>query len=46
MIHDGTWKSAILHMATYKQRKYYRNLLDELMGITRVKPNVSKYVLS
>ncbi|CAH1731636.1 saccharopine dehydrogenase-like oxidoreductase [Aphis gossypii] len=42
MIHDGTWKSAILHMATYKQRKYYRNLLDELMGITRVKPNVSK----
>uniref|UniRef100_A0A2S2P170 Saccharopine dehydrogenase-like oxidoreductase n=2 Tax=Schizaphis graminum TaxID=13262 RepID=A0A2S2P170_SCHGA len=42
LIHDGTWKSAILHMATKKQRLYYRNLLDELMGITRVKPNVSK----
>lgn len=41
-IHDGTWISAILHLATKKQRLYYRNLLDELMGITRVKPNVSK----
>ncbi|XP_060847112.1 saccharopine dehydrogenase-like oxidoreductase [Rhopalosiphum padi] len=42
LIHDGTWISAILHLATKKQRLYYRNLLDELMGITRVKPNVSK----
>ncbi|XP_026817220.1 saccharopine dehydrogenase-like oxidoreductase [Rhopalosiphum maidis] len=42
LIHDGTWISAILHMATKNQRLYYRNLLDELMGITRVKPNVSK----
>ncbi|KAL5238649.1 hypothetical protein ACI65C_006059 [Semiaphis heraclei] len=41
-IHDGTWISAILHLATKKQRIYYRNLLDELMGITRVNPNVSK----
>ncbi|XP_025198349.1 saccharopine dehydrogenase-like oxidoreductase [Melanaphis sacchari] len=42
LIHDGTWISAILHMATKKQRLYYRNLLDESMGITRIKPNVSK----
>ncbi|XP_060860300.1 saccharopine dehydrogenase-like oxidoreductase [Metopolophium dirhodum] len=41
-IHDGTWISTILHLATKKQRLHYRNLLDELMGITRVKPNVSK----
>ncbi|XP_008179776.1 saccharopine dehydrogenase-like oxidoreductase [Acyrthosiphon pisum] len=41
-IHDCTWISTILHLATEKQRLYYRNLLDELMGITRVKPNVSK----
>ncbi|CAI6359211.1 unnamed protein product [Macrosiphum euphorbiae] len=42
LIHDGTWISAILHLATKKQRLYYRNLLDELMGLTRIKPNVSK----
>ncbi|XP_060859268.1 saccharopine dehydrogenase-like oxidoreductase [Metopolophium dirhodum] len=42
LIHDGTWISAVLHLATKKQRLYYRKLLDELMGLTRVKPNVSK----
>ncbi|CAI6356855.1 unnamed protein product [Macrosiphum euphorbiae] len=41
-IHDGIWISTILHLATEKLRLHYRNLLDELMGITRVKPNVSK----
>lgn len=43
MIHDGTWISAILHLATEKQRKHYRDLLDKSMKITRVNPNISKY---
>lgn len=44
MIHEGTWISAIIHMATRKQRLYYRKLLDESVGINRPKPNVTKYV--
>lgn len=46
MIHDGTWVSAIIHLATRNQRLHYQTLLDELMGITREKPNVSKYVIN
>lgn len=45
MIHDGTWISAIIHMATKKQRLYYRNLLDESLGISRAKTDVSKYTI-
>ncbi|XP_015378852.1 PREDICTED: saccharopine dehydrogenase-like oxidoreductase [Diuraphis noxia] len=41
-IHDCSWISFILDFATRKQRLYYRNLLDKLTGITRVKPNSSK----
>lgn len=43
MIHDGTWYSFILHLATEKQRLYNRDLLDKSMKITRVNPNISKY---
>lgn len=42
MIHDGTWASAILHLATRKQRIYYRNMLDESMGIIREKNNIDR----
>jgi len=42
MIHDGTWYSFILHLATEKQRLYYRDLLDKSMKITRVNPSISK----
>lgn len=41
-IHETTWISVVLLVATEKELRHYRNLLDESMGITRMKPNISK----
>ncbi|XP_025191825.1 saccharopine dehydrogenase-like oxidoreductase [Melanaphis sacchari] len=40
--HQSVWISALLHLASKTQRLFYRDLLDDLMGITRTQPNVSK----
>ncbi|XP_050528457.1 saccharopine dehydrogenase-like oxidoreductase [Daktulosphaira vitifoliae] len=43
ILHDNTYTSALLHLATKKERLQVRKLLDESMGInTRPIPNVTK----